>query len=430
MQIKKGPFGYYACEKLDTPDRLCAYAEEVIAGNKSDFYLKPSTEYIGSGVLCCFEFSDFIQITDKEFSVSPSQKKLSIRKKEAKLLEQRRRSAGDLFYSFVKFLDNLISPSTIVLDPDMVFTDPEGILLKLCCLPVKSNPNDLCLSSLGAERLERLLSCDFFKTVITDDEKNALVHCVKENNEEMFLKIAGIISGTNEDEYTAADSGDESYPGSTDASHTAKRLSKSEKDLILSCLSALISAGLLISRMYISGFLLFLLSVFILVSVFISQKKNEEKKKRENNKKISKRRSSILFSDKETQITDNTSSEQRSENTSCKFAPLVSGKLSLLSECKDINPQYSIYLDETYIGSDCFLSDIVIDNPLISPLHAVIRKKNESFYLEPSKGSGKTYIEDSPVENGRSYEIKPGQKITVGDVEFRFAVENTVKAGY
>ena len=45
MQIKKGPFGYYACEKFDDPDRLCTYAEEVITGNRSDFYLKPSTEY-------------------------------------------------------------------------------------------------------------------------------------------------------------------------------------------------------------------------------------------------------------------------------------------------------------------------------------------------------------------------------------------------
>ena len=39
-------------------------------------------------------------------------------------------------------------------------------------------------------------------------------------------------------------------------------------------------------------------------------------------------------------------------------------------------------------------------------------------------GTGKTYIEDSPVENGKSYEIKSGQKITVGDIEFRFGTTN------
>ena len=54
MQIKKGPYGYYAIEKIDDPDRLCTYAEEVIAGNKSDFYLTPITEYIGSNIMCCY----------------------------------------------------------------------------------------------------------------------------------------------------------------------------------------------------------------------------------------------------------------------------------------------------------------------------------------------------------------------------------------
>ena len=54
----------------------------------------------------------------------------------------------------------------------------------------------------------------------------------------------------------------------------------------------------------------------------------------------------------------------------------------------------------------------------------MIRQTNGSFYLEAAKGSGKTYIEDSPVENGRSYEIKSGQKIAFGDIEFRFGTTN------
>ena len=85
---------------------------------------------------------------------------------------------------------------------------------------------------------------------------------------------------------------------------------------------------------------------------------------------------------------------------------------------------YSVYLDETCIGSDCFLSDIVLDEPDIAPLHAVIKQENGTFYLMPKNGTGKTYIEDSPIENGRRYEIKSGQKITVGKIDFRFAVEN------
>ena len=71
-----------------------------------------------------------------------------------------------------------------------------------------------------------------------------------------------------------------------------------------------------------------------------------------------------------------------------------------------------------------------MDDPEIAPLHAVIIQKNGSFYLEPAKGSGKTYLEDSPVENGKIYEIKTGQKITVGDIEFRFATQKMIKNDY
>ena len=137
MQIKKGPYGYYAIEKLDSPDRLCTYAEEVIAGNRSDFYLKPSTEYIGSGIMCSFEFSGYLPAYRPGVFRIFSGQENDLTQKEFKNLSLRRKSAGDLFYTFVKLLDNLISPSCIVLDPDMIFTDPEGITIKLCCLPVR-----------------------------------------------------------------------------------------------------------------------------------------------------------------------------------------------------------------------------------------------------------------------------------------------------
>ena len=96
----------------------------------------------------------------------------------------------------------------------------------------------------------------------------------------------------------------------------------------------------------------------------------------------------------------------------------------MISDNEKIHSNYSLYLDKTTVGSDCFLSDIVLDEQGIAPLHAVIRQTNGSFYLEPAKGSGKTFIEDSPVENGRSYEIKSGQKIAFGDIEFRFGLNN------
>ena len=416
MQIKKGPFGYFAVEKFDSPDKLCSYAEEVIAGNKSDFYLTPVTEFYGSGVMCCYEFSGYVPITDPEFSVFSSQGKFISHKRESKNLLLRRRSVGDLFYSFTKMLDNLVSPSTIVIDPDLIFTDTEGITLKLCCLPVKSTPENLNLSSLDASRLEKLLCCDFFTNVVTDDEKNALIYSVKENNEEMFIKIARSLSGTEEQLSPSLDLDKENATAKIELPSPIKNISRSEKDLYLSCLSAFLSLAAFILKMKLPCILMFALSSIILFTFLIKQKKNKEKITNEENQEKSKQRSSILFSENE--LTETTA-----EGKNKPLAPLVPGKLTLLTDYQGINPQYSVYLDETYIGSDCFLSDIVLDAPGISPLHAVIRQKNGTFYLQPSQGNGKTYLEDSPVENGKSYEIKSGQKITIGDIPFRFSAE-------
>ena len=409
MQIKKGPYGYYAIEKFDSPDKLCSYAEEVIAGNKTDFYLRPVTDIFGSGAMCSFEFSGYMQITDPEFSVFSPNKKNASKKKDAKNLSLRRKSAGDLFYAVAKLLDNLISPSCLVLDPNMMFTDPDGITVKMCCLPIKSDPNDLCISSLGASRLENLLNCDFFKSIITDDERNALVYSVKENKEELFLKVARIIKGIDDEPALALP--EQNSERTTQLTGTVKNLSKSDRDLVIAGLSAFLSLASILNRMLLPCFLFYFLALIIFATTLLNMRKSKENIKKEESEEVSKQRSSILFSDI-TEVSDN------NENL---FIPLTSGKLTLISDRTDVKKNYSVYLSETTIGSDCFLSDIVIDDPLIAPLHAVIRQKDGAFYLEPSKGTGRTYIEDSPIENGKSYEIKSGQKISFGEIDFRFS---------
>lgn len=409
MQIKKGPYGYYAIEKFDSPDKLCSYAEEVIAGNKTDFYLRPVTDIFGSGAMCSFEFSGYMQITDPEFSVFSPNKKNASKKKDAKNLSLRRKSAGDLFYAVAKLLDNLISPSCLVLDPNMMFTDPDGITVKMCCLPIKSDPNDLCISSLGASRLENLLNCDFFKSIITDDERNALVYSVKENKEELFLKVARIIKGIDEEPPFALPEQETECKAQTAVS--ISNLSKTDRDLIIAGLSSFLSLASILNRMLLPCFLFYFLALIIFATTLLNMRKSKENIKKEESEEVSKQRSSILFSD----ITQTSDSDEN------LFVPLTSGKLTLISDRNDVKKNFSVYLSETTIGSDCFLSDIVIDDPLIAPLHAVIRQKDGTFYLEPSKGTGRTYIEDSPIENGKSYEIKSGQKISFGEIEFRFS---------
>ena len=79
-------------------------------------------------------------------------------------------------------------------------------------------------------------------------------------------------------------------------------------------------------------------------------------------------------------------------------------------------------MDRTTIGSDVFLSDIVLDDPSVDALHAIIYLNGNSFYISDCSKKGTTYIDDRKVALGRRCEIKNGQKITVGTVDFRFEV--------
>ena len=114
MLIKKGPFGYFAVERFDSSECIFSYAGEVIEKNRSGCLLPCSLDVSGISSSAYFDFSGLISVRQSGSALlhgSHRSKKLS------KLLDERRRSAGDFFCSVPELLDNLISPSAIVLDP-------------------------------------------------------------------------------------------------------------------------------------------------------------------------------------------------------------------------------------------------------------------------------------------------------------------------
>ena len=111
-----------------------------------------------------------------------------------------------LLNSFIKGIDNLLSPAAAVLDRNYVFTDPAGDDIRICYCPIRQPASQLSLFSLGYERLEELLADPFFDGVISEDEKQTLVYSVRQNDESMYLECCRTIEdGDIED--TAAGSG-------------------------------------------------------------------------------------------------------------------------------------------------------------------------------------------------------------------------------
>ena len=171
--------------------------------------------------------------------------------------------------------------------------------------------------------------------------------------------------------------------------------------------------------MKLSGLLPSLLFVLVsgvcLIRFFINRRTKKDKKGNEE-KELSNVRRMILFSDGDGSA-DTKGTEQPHQVT-----PLFTGTLTS-SSMKDGKPlSFSLMMDRTTIGSDVFLSDIVLDDPSVDALHAIIYLNGNSFYISDCSKKGTTYIDDRKVALGRRCEIKNGQKITVGTVDFRFEV--------
>ncbi len=431
MLIKKGPFGYFAVERFDSPECIFDYAGEVIDRNRSGCLLPCSIDVNGIHSSAYFDFSGLISIRQSENALLHGSHRS---RKISKLLDDRRKSAGDFFCSVAMLLDNLISPSAFVLDPDYVFTDENGSFIKFCLIPRKSEPETLRLSSLGAERLELFLSEPFFDGVLTNDEKQELVYCVKTNDEALYNRCARKIRDTGIDAEIHDD-----LPETEKANaprHLPERRSKkafhSSKaklritvptELLWSLAGAVASYAALRLSGLIPALLFILVSGVFLIKLFMNLR---TKKHREGtaDRSISKVRRMILFSDgddSENYESDSDYEDIKTESTH-SVTPLFTGTLTSIS-LKDGKPlSYSIMMDKTTIGSDVFLSDIVIDDPSVDALHAVINLSGKAFYLSDCSRKGTTYIDDRKVAAGRKCEIKNGQKITIGNVDFRFKV--------
>ena len=421
MQIKKGPFGYFAVERFDSPEFIFNYAGEVIAMNRSGCLLPCSIDLNGFSPSAYFDFSGLISIRQSGSVLmhgSRHSRKLS------KLLEDRRRSAGDFFCSVPDILDNLLSPSMLILNPEYVFTDETGAYVRFCLIPAKSGPDTIKLSSLGAERLEAFLSEPFFDGVLTNDEKQELVYSVKTDDESLFIKCSRQIR------YSGIDSAVTETLTEIDSSNAPRHLpdrrireTKKKPELWWSLAGSIAAAAALRFAGFLPSLLFVIASGVFLVKHFID---NRTKKSNENSRdnSLSDVRRMILFSDDDESEMIRASADSPGKETEPlhPVTPLITGTLTALSPKNGTTSSYSLMMDRTAIGSDVFLSDIVIDEPSVDPLHAIVYLNGKTFYISDCSRKGTTYIDDKKVAIGRKCEIKNGQKITVGSTDFVFRV--------
>jgi len=389
MNIRKGPFGYFAIEKIGSREDIYEYASEMIDRNHCGIFLPCYINDGPGGITACFDFSGYIPLP--EFNIHKQKSTAAFGKRNRDHLRIRRKNTGILLASIAEGINNLLSPAAVVLDRNYVFTDPAGDDIRICFCPVRQPASQLSLFSLGYERLEELLADPFFDGVLSEDDKQILIYSVRENDEQMYLECCSNIMDSNIEDDRKDSNGNHDQLPVRDAAYVAIPF--------ITAVLAYIFAG------FIPCILFLMLGIAMLIRLIRIKYLSV---KRENSKRSALRsdeRSRVLFSD--------------TDINNANGIPCAA-QLFLTSQTPGIRSQYAIYLDKTTIGSDVFLSDIVLKHKSVASLHAVIYMMQNTFYISPCSTSGALYLEDKRLEENSRYEIRDGQKITVGELDFTF----------
>lgn len=364
MYMNRGPYGSFMTENLTDETVLSEYALELLQSGMHDCFLKVYTDYSGIIPRLSFEYTGFITLNefDENYFLTTDS------------AVDRRKSIGNLFISIINASGHLLSPETILLNPEYIFTDSEGKNIKLCMKPVETDECNSEINSLESEQIEELLNHHFFSDVLSKDEMTDIVFSIQSNDCNRLYEICSKIMSTEPVGFQK----------------------KGRINLIY--FSGIFTV---LAFVFMPGTASCFLTLAALITLVIWKIRNPnltvEKKSKPDRKEISQARSEILFSDEKQILQDRLPFLTISSDSNCEI---------------EINK--AIYTEDASIGSDRFLSDICIMDDSISAVHCRITYDKGSYFITDVSRDGKTFVEDRRIIPNTPFEIKNGQKLTVG----------------
>ena len=416
MINRKGPFGCYATDEIRSDVSVCEYAMAVINGNSSGCFLPCIINRYGEVKEFSFDYSGLIPLTEFDGAGSAKHKFPNLLS-HGDRMKQRRKAAGTFLMQIPILINNLLPPEGIVLTLKNIYTDKDGTVLKCCYRPAEYKSSSLRLSSLNEEDMETLINTDFISEVLTEDEKQSILHAISTGDEDMYCNSCRIImSGKGTD----TKEGKNRLPLSKDLSVRS--------DLIIPSLTVICSVYSLQNIGRKAAFLFAAAGLILTAHVIWKDRNTKEKTnavKKEDGDYQGQLRRKILFSKPRSEPVSNDSVYTGDSKDNCfeiNYASLRSLTKEISSDGIPREERYSIYTNKVTVGSDQFLSDIVIDDDSVESQHAVITFENKLYYLTDLSISHQTYIDDKSLLPNKRYEIKNKQKLTFGNKDYKFLI--------
>ena len=369
MEIRKGPYGHYAVRKIEDIDSIHDYTRKIVAenilGHMLPLYIIPTMDHYEASY-------DFSGLTSLFHTSNQNNNPNKLRK-----------AIGDLLYFLSGLPDYLLSPASVLLDINYIFTDEDYSELKVCFDPVKVPPEYLNIGSISKTEVKTFLNSDIVSTAVSPSETDSVIYAIEQNDPELLRKAADVIRTPVEKE-----------------KKQPELLENNEfKMIILLSLLSLIFAITKLTVLSLISESLVLFFSYRLWKSFTNKPEITVPHTSENTKK------QMLFGD---------------ESEICRGLNAVI--LTSRDPATNQDDKKAIYTDDAVIGSDRFLCDIFTPDKGISPMHARIKKSGRTYYVSDLSSDNSTFLNDMRLDPGRDYEIKSGQSLMCGNREFQIDI--------
>lgn len=363
MEIRKGPYGKFATEVLDDTTEIYEYAAEIIRDGIPGCYLPVYVNETLRGRELCFDISDLIPLNKNCLTTA---------------IDIRRKAVADLFLSITASGNMLLDTGSIILNGNDSYWDPQTQKILIPIRPVKKTSPSVYTSGIKKEDVESFLKLPFFSDILTLEEKDTIIYGLSENNEEILRSICTGIKSTK--------------------IKTQRKITDTAKILTYSLISAVFSLVAILDKDHLLSTAFFLFAAII---PFVYKFTSEKKAKAVRDTEESSRRRSIFFE----------------ENASGNSLDCLTLSYKKGSE----TVKRAVYTDRATVGSDCFLSDITIDDQSIEALHLEITRSTDSYVVRDLSYNDNVMLDNHRIEKDRPYEIRDGQTLLCGNIEFKIS---------
>lgn len=370
MEIRKGPYGHFAINKIEDIDSVHSYTREIveenIPGHMLPLYIIPAV----SRYEVSYDFS----------GLSP----LSILIPENNgQINRLRKALGDLFFSLADLPDYLLSPASVTFDERFIFSDENYEELKVCFNPVKVDPSSLNIHSLSRTALPDFLNSPSVSKALKPDEVDGILYAVEQNDSDLLKQESEKIKEPV-----------------TEPKEESKLLNLNEFKAVI--LAGLLSLIFSLTGIWPGVWVSITAEIFFAVKTYKIIRNNDKTVIPVSSDETKKQ---MLFG--------------KDENSNGGIDALI---LSSQDPLTGETEKKAIYTDRATIGSDRFLCDIFSADKEISPVHVEIRKTGRTYYVSDLSADNTTFLNNIRLEPGREYEIKSDQTLMIGKREYNIQI--------